>query len=325
MEEGMKAIVQHRYGGTEQLRLTDIEVPEPGPNEVLVRVRAAGVDRGTWHLMTGLPYAVRLGFGLRRPKHPVPGRDLAGVVEAVGSQATSVRVGDEVIGTADGSFAEYAVVPATRLARKPTRATMEQAAVLPISAGTALQAIGMAGAEPGQRVLVIGASGGVGAYAVQIAADAGAIVTGVASSAKADLVHDLGAERVIDYAREDIAGDGTRYDVILDIAGNRPLAQLRRCLTPTGTLVIVGGENGGRWLGGTQRQVAALARSPFVSQRLTALLSREEGEVFATLTGLVDQGRLRPTLERTYALHEAAKAIDHLADGHVRGKVALAI
>lgn len=322
----MRAVVQRQYGGSDQLRLDEIDSPAPGPHDVLVRVRAAGVDRGTWHLMTGLPYAVRLGFGLRRPKFPVPGRDVAGIVEAIGDEVTCVAVGDAVIGTADGSFAELAVVPDSRVAYAPAGVAMEEAAVLPVSGLAALQAVRKAGrVQAGQQVLVIGASGGVGSYAVQIAAADGAVVTGVSSGAKADLVRRLGATRVIDYTRADIDDDGTRYDVIIDLAGNRPLTRLRRCLTPTGTLVIAGGENGGRWLGGTQRQLAAVALSPFVRHRLTALLSRESGEDLATLSGLVDEGLLRPALERTYALHEAAKAIDHLAAGHVRGKVALTV
>ena len=319
----MRAIHQHRYGGSEQLTLTEVPDPIPGPRDVVVRVRAAGVDRGTWHLMAGRPYAVRLAFGFRRPKHPVPGRDVAGVVVEVGEQVTAVAVGDEVIGTADGSFAEVAVVPDARVGRKPAGLSFEEAAVLPVSGLTALQAVRAAGGvRSGDRVLVIGASGGVGSYAVQIAAASGAEVTGVASGAKADLVRSLGATRVVDYTREDL-DDGTRYDVVLDIAGLRPLRQLRRLLTDTGTLVIVGGEGGDRWLGGTHRQLAALALSPFIRQRLTTFLSKENADDLATLAQLVDHGHLRPALERTYALHEAAKAIDHVASGHARGKVAV--
>ena len=321
----MRAIHHHQYGGTEQLTLTEVPNPTPGPHDVVVRVRAAGVDRGTWHLMAGHPYAVRLAFGLRRPRQPVPGRDVAGVVAEVGSQVTTMAVGDEVIGTADGSFAEVAVVPETRAARKPSTLSFEEAATLPVSGLTALQAVRDAGRiGAGDRVLVIGASGGVGSYAVQIATAYGAEVTGVASGGKADLVRVLGATRVIDYTREDL-DDGTRYDVVLDIAGLRPVRQLRRILTETGTLVIVGGEGGDRWLGGTHRQLAALALSPFVSQRLTALLSKENAGDLDALGQLVDQGSVRPALERTYALHEAAKAIDHVASGHARGKVAISL
>ncbi len=319
----MQAIQQHRYGGSEQLTLTEVPDPTPGPRDVVVRVRAAGVDRGTWHLMAGHPYAVRLAFGLRRPKHPVPGRDVAGVVAEVGSQVTAVAVGDEVIGTADGSFAELAVVPQSRLARMPAALSFEEAATLPVSGLTALQAVRDAGRiSAGDRVLVIGASGGVGSYAVQVAAAYGAEVTGVASGGKADLVRSLGATRVIDYTREDL-DDGTRYEVVLDIAGLRPIRHLRRLVTETGTLVILGGEGGDRWLGGTHRQLAALALSPFTRQRLTALLSKENSDDLDALAQLVDEGRVRPALERTYALHEAAKAIDHVATGHARGKVAV--
>ncbi len=321
----MQAIHQHRYGGSEQLTLTEVPDPTHGPHDLVVRVRAAGVDRGTWHLMTGHPYAVRLAFGLRRPKYPVPGRDVSGVVAEVGSQVTAVAVGDEVIGTADGSFAELAVVPESRVARMPATLSFEEAATLPVSGLTALQAVRDAGRiGAGDRVLVIGASGGVGSYAVQIAAAYGAEVTGVASGGKADLVRSLGATRVIDYTREDLH-DGTRYDVVLDIAGRRPIRQLRRLMADTGTLVIVGGEGGDRWLGGTHRQLAALAISPLVSQRLTALLSKENADDLHTLAQLVDQGRVRPALERTYALHQAAEAIDHIASGHSRGKVAVTL
>ncbi len=321
----MQAVTQSRYGGTETLQLADIPAPTPGPRDVLVRVRAAGVDRGTWHLMTGLPYAVRLAFGLRRPKFPVVGRDLAGVVEAIGAEVTSVSVGDEVLGTADGSFAELAVLPETRLARKPAHVSFEESAILPVSGGTALQAVRDAGrVQAGDRVLVIGASGGVGSYAVQIAVAYGADVTGMASTAKVDLVRSLGATSVIDYTREEIDERGA-YDAIIDLAGLRPLAQLRQSLSRTGTLVIAGGEGGDRWLGGTHRQLGAMALSPFVPQRLTALMSKENGADYAELVDLVARGAVRPTLERTYTLEEAAKAIDHLAAGHVRGKVALTV
>ena len=321
----MRAVIQQQYGGSEQLSLADIPAPVAGPGDVVVRTRAAGVDRGTWHLMTGQPYAVRLMFGLRRPKHPVPGRDVSGVVAEVGGDVSDVSVGDEVMGTADGSFAELALVPQSRVAPKPVRLSFEESAVLPVSGLTALQAVRDAGrVKPGDQVLVIGASGGVGSYAVQIATAYGAEVTGVASGAKADLVRSLGATRVIDYTREDLA-DGTRYDVILDIAGRRPLRQLRRLLAERGTLVILGGEGGDRWLGGVHRQLAAIALSPFVRQRLTSMISKESATDMAELTQLVERGQLRPLLERTFELQEAAKAIDHVANGHVRGKVAVTL
>ena len=326
MQEQMQAVTQHRYGGTETLDVDQIAAPAPGPTDVLVRVRAAGVDRGTWHLMTGAPYAVRLLFGLRRPKFAVLGRDVAGVVERVGVEVTSVVVGDEVMGTADGSFAELAVVPEERVARKPAGASFAEAAVLPVSGGTALQAVRDAGrVQPGDRVLVIGASGGVGSYAVQVAAAYGAEVTGVSSGSKADLVRSLGAAHVIDYVGEDLDAHGTSYDLVVDLAGLRPIRQLRRLLGERGTLVVAGGEGGDRWLGGAQRQLLAMALSPFVRQRLTGLMSKEVGTDYAELADLVERGAVRPTLERTFALHEAAKAIDHLAAGHVRGKIALTV
>lgn len=321
----MRAVIQRQYGGSDRLTVAEVPAPVAGPRDVVVRARAAGVDRGTWHLMTGQPYAVRLAFGLRRPKYPVPGRDVAGVVAEVGEDVTPVAVGDEVMGTANGSFAELAVVPQSRVAHKPHRLSFEEAAALPVSGLTALQAVRDAGrVRPGDRVLVIGASGGVGSYAVQIATAYGADVTGVASGAKADLVRSLGATHVIDYTREDL-DDGTRYDVILDIAGRRPLGTLRRLLTERGTLVILGGEGGDRWLGGLHRQLSAIALSPFVRQRLTSMISKESADDLAELTRLVENGRVRPLLERTFALQEAAKAIDHVADGHARGKVAITI
>ena len=320
----MRAITQQRYGGTEALAVSDVPTPAPGPGEVLLRVRAAGVDRGTWHLMTGEPYLMRLALGFRGPRQSVLGRDVAGVVEAVGADVTSFAVGDEVMGTADGSFAEHAVVPVRRLAHKPAATSFEEAAVLPISGGTALQAVRDAGRlQPGQRVLVLGASGGVGSYAVQVAAALGGEVTGVASGTKADFVRSLGATHVLDYRRDDLADHGP-WDLVVDLAGQRPVRQLRRLLTSGGTLVVAGGE-GGRWLGGVQRQLVASLLSPFVGQRLLGLLSRERAATYADLADLVDRGAVRPQLDRTFALDEAAKAIDHLAAGHVRGKVALVV
>ena len=318
----MQAVVQHRYGGSEQLALAEVADPVAGPGEVLVEVRAAGVDRGTWHLMTGLPLVMRLGFGFRGPKVPVPGRDVSGVVVAVGPDVTSYAVGEEVIGTADGSFAELAVVPVKRLARKPASVSHEEAAVLPVSGLTALQAVRAAGVSAGQQVLVIGASGGVGSYAVQLAAAAGATVTGVAGAAKADLVRELGATRVLDHTRQEIEQDG-RYDVIIDIAGRRPLPLLRRALAPEGTLVIVGGEGGDRWLGGVQRQLSLPLRTLVGKQRLLSFISKESAADIAELSRLVDAGSIRPALDRTFTLDEAAEAIDHVADGHARGKVAV--
>jgi NADPH:quinone reductase-like Zn-dependent oxidoreductase len=320
----MQAVIQRHYGGPEQLELADVPDPTPGRGEVLVRVRAAGIDRGTWHLMRGLPLVVRPAFGLRRPRTPVPGRDVAGTVVAVGEQVTGYALGDEVMGTARGSFAELAVVPTTRLTHKPAELDFAEAAVLPVSGLTALQALRDAGrVRAGQRVLVIGASGGVGTAAVQIARAYGAVVTGVCSGGKADLVRSLGATDVIDHTVDDIDRDGVRFDLIIDIAGNRPIRQLRRSLAPRGTLVMVGGEDGGRWIGGVHRQLAAVLLSPWVRQRLTSVVSAERAADMEALAELVGRGELRPALDRTFALAEAAKALDHLESGHVRGKVAL--
>ena len=321
-----RAIVQDRYGDAGVLRLAEIAVPRPGKGEVLLRVHAAGLDRGTWHLMTGKPYLLRLAFGLRGPRNPVLGLDVSGTVIATGSRVTKFAVGDEVYGIGRGSFAEYAVARTDKLAPKPTTLSFAQAAVVPISGGTALQALTDRGhLEPGQRVLVIGASGGVGSYAVQIAKALGAEVTGVASAAKADLVRSLGADHVIDYTREDFADTADRYDLVLDIAGNPRLRRLRQALSPTGTAVIVGGENGGNLTGGMSRNLRALALSPFVSQRLTGLVSKERASDLDRLTGLIDAGQVTPRIDRTYPLDEAAEAMRRLAAGQVRGKVAITV
>src|SRR5829696_7736702 len=266
----MKAIFRDVYGSPDVLQLRDVDKPEIGDDDVRLRVHAAGVGRDVWHVMTGLPYPIRLaGYGLRAPKNPVIGSDLAGVVEAVGKDVSRFRPGDEVFGIGKGSYAEYARAPEDKLAPKPANLTFEQAAVLAIMGSTALQALRDQGkVEPGQEVLIIGASGGVGTYAVQIAKAFGAEVTGVCSTAKVEMVRSIGADHVIDYTQEDFAEGEQRYDLILDIGGNSSLARLRRALTPEGTLVIVGGEGGGRWLGGTDRQIRALVLSPFVSQKL---------------------------------------------------------
>jgi NADPH:quinone reductase-like Zn-dependent oxidoreductase len=320
----MQAIVQDRYGEAQDvLRLGEIERPEIGDDEVLLEVHAAGVDRGVWHLMTGLPYPMRLmGFGLRTPKAAVRGREVAGRVEAVGAAVTTLRPGDEVYGIAEGSFAQYARATADKLAPKPANLTFAQAAAVPVSALTALQALRDRGrVRPGQKVLVVGASGGVGTFAVQIAKAFGAEVTGVASTSKLDLVRSIGADHVIDYTRDDIAGGGRRYDVIVDIGGNRSLTQLRRALTPRGTLVIVGGETGGRWLGGTDRLLRAPMLSPFVGEKLGTLMISENAGDLIVLTKLIEAGAVAPAVERTYPLSETPAAIAHMAAGRARGKL----
>ncbi|WP_086819974.1 NAD(P)-dependent alcohol dehydrogenase [Allokutzneria sp. NRRL B-24872] len=319
----MKAIVQHRYGSTETLALKEIDWPVPGPGQVLVRVRAAGIGPDVTHLMTGKPYLVRLmGFGLRRPKVAVRGRDVAGVVEAVGPGVSRLAPGEEVFGTCEGSLAEYAVADEGVLTRKPANLSFDQAAAVPISGGTALQ--GLHGVHKGQRVLVIGAGGGVGTFAVQIAASRGAHVTGVCGPAKLDMVRDLGAERVIDYTTEDITAAG-HHDLVLDAAGCRTLRHLRRALRPKGTLVIVGGENGGNWLGGVDRTLRAALWSPFVGHQLRGLISKERAEDFDVLRELIEDGAVTPVLDRTFPLERAAEAIDHVHGGHTTGKVVVSV
>jgi NADPH:quinone reductase-like Zn-dependent oxidoreductase len=323
----MRAIVQDRYGGLDVLELRAIDRPVPKASEVLVRVHAAGLDRGVWHVMTGLPYMIRfIGFGVRRPKVRVRGMDLAGRVEAVGEQVTRFRPGDAVFGWADGSYAEYASVPEDHLAPMPASIGFEQAAVVPISGLAALQAVRDEGeVQPGQKVPVIGAAGGVGSFAVQLAKAFGAEVTGVAGTAQLDLVRSIGADEVIDYTREDVT-DGTRHwDVILDTAGHRSLSRLRRALSRRGTLVIVGSEGRGRWLGGFDRQLRALLLSRFVSQRLRALSSKPRHDDLQVLEELIRAGRLRPLVDRTYPLAEVPEAIRHLVEGHGRGKVAITV
>jgi NADPH:quinone reductase-like Zn-dependent oxidoreductase len=275
--------------------------------------------------MTGKPYLLRVaGAGLRGPRDRVPGRDLAGTVEAVGSAVTRFAPGDKVYGVARGSFAEYAVVREDRLALKPKRLSFEQAAVAPISAGTALQALTDHGkVVPGQSVLVIGASGGVGSYAVQIAKAFGAEVTGVASSAKVDLVEALGADHVVDYDREDWADGSRRYDLVLDIAGNPKLSRLRRALTPAGTAVLVGGEDGGNLTGGMSRSLGALILTPFVGQRFAWFIAKERASDLVRLAEHFEAGTVTPSVDRTYPLARVAEAMSHLAAGQVRGKVAI--
>jgi NADPH:quinone reductase-like Zn-dependent oxidoreductase len=322
----VKAIVQHQYGSADVLRFEDTPAPTAGGGEVLVRVHAAGVDQGVWHLMTGLPYLGRAAFGLRRPRKRIRGMDLAGRVEAVGAGVTRFRPGDEVFGSYVGAYAEYACGPQDRFALKPARLTFAQAAAVPISAVTALQGLRDAGrVRPGQTVLVIGAAGGVGSFAVQLAKTLGAHVTGVCSTGKAELVRSIGADAVLDYTREDITDGAGRYDVILDLAGNRPLRQLRRALAPRGTLVVAGGEGGGRWLGGVDRQLRAQLLSPFTRQRLCALMSRQRLDDLLLLGDLLESGDVTPVVDRTYALSEVPEAIRYLRSGHARGKVVITI
>jgi len=321
----MKAILQEVYGPPEVLHLGDAEQPAVASTDVLVKVRAAGIDRGTAHLMRGEPYLMRvIGFGFRGPKNRVPGRDVAGTVAQVGPDVTEFRIGDEVFGIARGSFAEYAAAQADKLMQKPSRLTFEQAAVVPVSATTALQGLREVGhVRAGEKVLIVGASGGVGTYAVQLAKAFGASVTGVCSTAKVDLVRSIGADEVIDYTREDFADGTKRFDLILDTGGNTRLSRLRRALTPKGTLVIVGGEGGK--LTGVGRQLRAVALSPLLPQRLAMFVNKESHDDLDTVRRLIENGQVTPIVDRTYPLAEVADAVRHLEAGKVRGKIAISI
>lgn len=320
----MQAIVQDTYGSASVLRLARVSLPQIGASEVLLRVHAAGLDRGTWHLMTGKPYLLRLVFGIGKPKNPVRGREVAGTALAVGLAVTRFSPGDEVYGIGRGTFAEYAAAPEDKLAPKPANATFEQAAVAPVSALTALQALTDAGrVKHGDKVLVIGASGGVGSHAVQLAKAFGADVTGVCSTSKLDLVRSLGADHVIDYTTEDFADGTRRYDLILDIAGNPAPTRLRRALTTTGTAVLVGGEEGGSLTGGMGRQLRARALSLFVRQRLTTVLCKEQSADLERLTELIGAGKLTPSVDRSYPLDKVAEAMGYLEAGKARGKIAI--
>ena len=326
MEQAMKAIVRDAYGSVDVLRLAEIDTPVVGESEVLVRVRAAGVDQGVWHLMIGMPYVMRLaGFGVRAPKKTLLGYDVAGHVEAVGAGVTAFRPGDEVFGTCRGSFAEFAIARPDRLASKPNNLSFEEVAATPISGYAALQAVRDHGnVRAGQRVLIIGAGGGVGTFAVQLAKSYGADVTGVCSTAKTELVRSIGADRVIDYTRDDPIDGRELYDVILDIAGNRSLTKLRRALTSRGTLVIVGAEDAGNWLG-VGRQLRAAALSPFVRQKLGTYISKEREQDLQELRTLLESGTITPVVDRTFPLDQVPDAIRYLREGRAGGKIVITI
>jgi len=322
----MKAIVQDTYGSADVLELRDVAEPVVGENEVLVRVRAAGAGPDVWHVMAGKPYFARLMLGFRRPKQRVPGWDVEGTVEAVGAGVTRFAPGDEVMGVAPGSFAELAIGKADKLVRKPSRLSFEEAAALPVSGVTALQTLRKAEVRPGQRVLIVGAAGGVGSLTVQMAKALGAHVTGVASTSKLELVRSIGADEAIDYMREDFTDGSRRWDVIVDTAGRRPLRRLRRALTPKGTLVIVGGDGGGRWTGGFFR---GMLRGPllslFVGQKLGMISSKETQEDLQAVAELIEAGTVTPVVDRTFDLVEAADAIRYLEQGHPAGKVVVTV
>jgi NADPH:quinone reductase-like Zn-dependent oxidoreductase len=324
----MKAIVQDEYGSADVLAFRDIERPAVGENDVLVGVHAAGCGPDVWHIMEGKPYFARLALGLREPKVAVRGWDVAGTVEAVGAAVNGFKPGDEVMGFASsGSFAEFGVVPVNKLAMKPASLSFEEAAAVPIAGTTGFRAIREAAdVKPGQKVLVVGAAGGVGSFAVQFAKAFGAEVTGVASTSKLDLVRSLGADDVIDYTRQDFTAGARRWDVIIDTAGRRPLSQLRRALTPTGTLVIVGGDGGGPVTGGFFRGVLrAPLVSLFVGQKLMGLSTKERAEDLRAVNELIEAGKVKPVIDRTYPLIEAADAVRYLAEGHPRGKIVIRV
>jgi NADPH:quinone reductase-like Zn-dependent oxidoreductase len=319
----MQAVVRHQYGPASALQVAQVAVPAITDEQMLIEVKAAGLDRGAWHLMTGRPYLLRIaGYGLRRPRTPGLGRELAGVVQAVGSQVQGFQPGDRVYGIAEGAFAEYAAARPGQLAHLPEQIAFTDGAAVPISAMTALQALRNHGRlRSGQRVLIIGASGGVGSFAVQLARTLGAHVTGVCSAAKVDLVRSLGADEVIDYTQGDFTRSPQRYDLVLDIGGNRRVSQLRRLLTASGTLVFVGGEGGDRWTGGMGRQLGAALLSVFSAQRLVTFICRETSADLTTLAGLLEEGRLRPMIDRTCPLSGVPEAMRDLEAGRVRGKV----
>jgi NADPH:quinone reductase-like Zn-dependent oxidoreductase len=323
----MKAILQERFGPPDILRLVDTDPPKPGADDVLVRVHAAAINPADWHILRGDPYVARLmGIGLTKPKNPVAGSDAAGVVESVGANVQGVRPGDAVLGFFRGAFAEYACGAASKVAPKPASLTFEQAAALPIAATTALRGIrDVGGVQAGQRVLVNGAGGGVGSFAVQIAAALGAEVTGVCSTRNIELVRSLGAAHVIDYTAEDFTDGPIRYDVILDNVSSLPLKRLRGVLTPKGTLVLNGGGSPGHVFGPIAGLLKAIVVNMFVSQRLRPLPSKENRQELLDVTALIEDGKLMPVVDRTYSLAEVAEGIRHVEQGHARGKVVVTV
>ncbi len=322
----MRAVVQHRYGPPSVLEAREVGRPLPGRGDVLVRVGAASLHPGDYFVVTGEPYVVRLAFGLRRPRHGIPGRDLAGVVAAVGKDVTALRPGDEVFGwSTAGTLAEYACVPAGNLVCVPANLSVVDAAAVPTSAIAAFQALReIANVRPGQTVLVTGASGGVGSFAVQIAKTFGTEVTGVCSTRNVDLVRSLGADHVVDYTRTDFTRTGKRYDVILDNVEAQPLAAVRRALTPSGTLIPNSGR-GGRWLGPLGRIVRARVLSAFTCQQLKPFLSVEKRQDLLALSDLLVTGQVTPVIDRAYPLDDAADALRYVAAGHTRGKVVVTV
>ena len=323
----MKAITYHRYGAPDVLEFQEVDEPVVHDDDVLVRVRAASANPRDWHFMRGLPAFMRLQFGLRKPKHSGLGSDVAGQVEAVGKNVTRFRPGDDVFADVlTGGFAEYTCVPEALLELKPANLTFEQAAAVPLAALTALQGLRDHGrVQPGQKVLIIGASGGVGTFAVQLAKWLGADVTGVCSTRNVDLVRSIGADHVIDYTQEDFTQNGQKYDLILQFAGTRSPSDCRRALTPKGTLLVSSGESDGRWVGPVDRVIKALALSPFVSQRLAPFEAKPSKDDLQVMKELIEAGKITPVIDRTYPLNEVAEAIRYLEAGHARGKVVITV
>lgn len=322
----MKALEHDRYGSPDVLEYRDVASPEPHADGVVVRVHAAAVNPLDWHLMTGTPYFLRLTAGLRQPKGRRRGVDMAGTVESVGSSVTEFEVGDEVFGGGQGAFAEYVACRVATLAHKPADLSFADAAALPVAGVTALQGLrDHAGLQPGQSVLINGAGGGVGTYAVQIAKAMGAEVTAVCGTHNVEIARGLGADHVIDYTSDDFVASGRRYDAILDNVGNRSLSDCRRVLTDEGVLVSVGGAKHRRWLGPIPRLVAAKLRFLFGGQRVVAFIAKETHDELLALAKMVEQGELRSVIDRTYPLADAAEAIRHLADGHARGKIVVSV
>ncbi|MFI6824523.1 NAD(P)-dependent alcohol dehydrogenase [Micromonospora sp. NPDC050187] len=327
----MKAIVQDRYGPPETLTLADVDTPMPAAGEVLVRVEAAALNAYDWHAMRGDPRMARLAMGRSKPRARIRGRDFAGRVEAVGAQVREVRPGDAVfgdLGDANGAFAEYVCVPETLVAPKPANLTPQQAAALPLAGVTALMGLRDVGqVEPGHRVLVNGASGGVGTLAVQLAKALGATVTAVCSTRNVDLVRSLGADHVVDYTRDDFSHDAHRHDVVFDLVGNRSLTALRRALTPTGTLVLSGGGvyRGGSLVGPVWLLTRGQLLAPFIRHRIVTLTAAPGRQHLDTLRSHAEAGRLTPVIDRTYPLHEVPEAIRYLEGEHARAKVVITI
>lgn len=326
-EQQMLAITQDRYGAAEVLALETVGRPTPENDEVLIEVVAAGIDRGTCHLMTGTPYLIRIaGYGLVRPKQKTLGLDVAGRIVAVGADVARFAVGDEVFGIADGSLAEYATAKADKITHKPDNLTFEQAAVAAVSGITALQALtDIGGVQPGQRVLIVGASGGVGSFAVQLAKALGSDVTAVASTRNLDFLRTLGADHVVDYTSADFTATNQRYDLVLDIGGRNSIRRLRSVLTKTGTLVIVGGEDGNRVTGGVGRQLRAMMISLFVKQRLTTFMSTEHHSFMERLAGHIASGAVTPAVQASFPLADAATAIERLDTGKATGKTVIVV